>query len=77
MPSRPQAFKKSDTARLIRSAREAGLTIVGLVLEGGRVIVKVGEPQPDGGDQQQPNEWDRDYGTETTKVRPSTSKPGR
>ena len=65
MPSRPQNFKKSDTQRLIRSAKEAGLTIVGLVLEGGRVTVKVSDA-PQLADQNDPNEWDREYGPQAT-----------
>ena len=79
MPSRPQNFKKSDTQRLIRSAEEAGLRNHGVVLDGARVILQIGGAPGDNGDgdQQQPSEWDKAYGTEVTKVRPVGTKPKR
>jgi hypothetical protein len=77
MPSGPQNFKKTDAARLIRTAEEAGLKISGLILDAGRVILKIGDAPLDNNGGEQQNEWDESYGTQTSEIRPSGSKPKR
>jgi hypothetical protein len=72
MPAKPQAFKKTDTARMIRAARDAGEKITAIVLERGRVILRVGDSEAahDAGEKNDRNEWDTAFdGNDQTKVR--------
>jgi hypothetical protein len=74
----PARFTESDISRVLRVAKRLN---VGVRIESkpdGTIVVQAGGDMPqldNGGDQ--PNEWDREYGTQATEVRPSDSKPGR
>jgi hypothetical protein len=43
-PGSRQNFRKTDTARMIRAAQDAGLRITGITLDRNRVVLQVEEP---------------------------------
>jgi hypothetical protein len=76
---RPSRFTESDITRILRVARKLDVDVVIEVRPDGTITVQTGQkgeaPQLDTSGEI--NEWDKDYGTQATEVRPGDSKPRR
>jgi hypothetical protein len=55
--TKPAAFQQADLERALKASKAAGVAIARIVLEGGRIEIITGEPEPNR-PAAPPNPWD-------------------
>ena len=66
MSRRPSKYTESDIGRILKVAKRLDVHVRIEIKPDGTIVV-TGAPQL--GEEQQPNEWDEEYGAQSSKVR--------